>query len=275
MKVYKVHKVYKEVRIIILSFFLLQPFHVKSQCFEKNIAFQEGELITYSVSYNWGLIWLNAGEAYFKVNDTLYDGRKAYFIDSYGTTYKNYDWFFKVRDRYQTIIDKETLRPLRFVRDVNEGGYEIDITYDFDYGKNLIYSSVEKTKKKLTLDTLALPPCTFDVLSIIYFARNIDFSKYNFGDKIPIRIVLDNEIYNLYVRYQGKEVVETRTGQKFRCIKFTPLLVEGTIFSGGEEMSAWVTDDDNKIPIFIEAKILVGSIKVYISGLKGLRNRKN
>ncbi|OFY20383.1 MAG: hypothetical protein A2W98_10760 [Bacteroidetes bacterium GWF2_33_38] len=261
------------MRFLTKLIFILSPIFSFGQCFEKNIAFQEGELITYSVSYNWGFLWVNAGEAYFKVDSTIYNGRKAYFIDSYGTTFKEYDWIFKVRDRYQAIVDKETLRPLKFSRDVYEGGLKIDEKYVYDYSKNLIYSDIEKSKEPRITDTLKLSPCTFDVLSMIYFARNLDFSKYKVGDKIPISLIIDNSVYDLYIRYQGKEIVETRTGQKFPCIKFTPLLVEGTIFSGGEEMTAWVTDDDNKIPIFIEANILVGYIKVYISGLKGLRNK--
>ncbi|MBL7138207.1 MAG: DUF3108 domain-containing protein, partial [Bacteroidales bacterium] len=33
----------------------------------------------------------------------------------------------------------------------------------------------------------------------------------------------------------------------------------------------WVSDDLNKVPIYIEAKILVGSVKAYIKEAKGLK----
>jgi len=39
-------------------------------------------------------------------------------------------------------------------------------------------------------------------------------------------------------------------------------------------MTLWVTDDLNKIPVLIEAKILVGSIKAYLTDLQGVRNNK-
>ena len=109
-----------------------------------------------------------------------------------------------------------------------------------------------------------------DVLSSIYYARNIDFSKYKSGDKIPFSMFLDDESHNLYIRYIGKEVIKTRYG-KFHAIKFKPMLVKGTVFEGGEMMSVWVSDDPNHIPLRIESPISVGSVKVDMMGYRNLR----
>ena len=81
---------------------------------------------------------------------------------------------------------------------------------------------------------------------------------------------LDNEVYNMYLRYLGKETVKTKYG-KFKAIKFKPLLVKGTIFEGGEKMTVWVTDDGNHIPVRIESPISVGNIKVDMMSYKNLR----
>ena len=48
-------------------------------------------------------------------------------------------------------------------------------------------------------------------------------------------------------------------------------MVEGTIFKGGEDMFIWVSDDKNRVPVLVEAKILIGSVKAYLTGTKGLR----
>jgi Protein of unknown function (DUF3108) len=109
------------------------------------------------------------------------------------------------------------------------------------------------------------------VLSAIYYARNINFDKYKPGDKIPFNMFLDDEVYNLYIRYIGKEVIKTRYG-KFRSIKFKPMLIKGTIFEGGEKMTVWVSDDMNHIPLRIESPITVGSVKVDMMGYKNLRH---
>ncbi len=35
--------------------------------------------------------------------------------------------------------------------------------------------------------------------------------------------------------------------------------------------SIWITDDENKIPVYIESPVRVGSINGYISGYKNLK----
>ncbi len=49
-----------------------------------------------------------------------------------------------------------------------------------------------------------VPPCVQDVLSAIYYSRNIDFDKYKPGDKIPFTLFLDKELFAMYIRYLGK-----------------------------------------------------------------------
>ncbi|MBL0884397.1 MAG: DUF3108 domain-containing protein, partial [Chitinophagaceae bacterium] len=115
-----------------------------------------------------------------------------------------------------------------------------------------------------------VPGCIQDVLSSIYYARNIDFNKYKPEEKIPFAMFLDNEVYNLYIKYLGKETIKTKYG-KFRAIKFKPLLVKGTLFEGGEKMTVWVSDDPNHIPLRIESPIIVGSVKVDMMQYRNLR----
>ena len=83
---------------------------------------------------------------------------------------------------------------------------------------------------------------------------------------------LDNEVYNMYIRYLGKETVKTKYG-KFRAVKFKPLLLKGTIFEGGEKMTVWVSDDPNHIPVRVESPITVGSVKVDLIAHKNLRHQ--
>jgi hypothetical protein len=81
---------------------------------------------------------------------------------------------------------------------------------------------------------------------------------------------LDNEVYQMYLRYLGKETIKTKYG-KFRAIKFKPLLIKGTIFEGGEKMTVWVSDDKNHIPLRIESPISVGSVKIDMISYRNLR----
>ncbi|MCB9002637.1 MAG: DUF3108 domain-containing protein [Bacteroidales bacterium] len=103
------------------------------------------------------------------------------------------------------------------------------------------------------------------VLSAVYHFRQIDFTKYSIGEKIPINIAIDNDIYPLYIRYMGKEIITLKNGETYKTLKFKIKLVEGTIFTGGEDMTIWVTDNNLRIPVLVEAKILIGSVKAILN----------
>jgi hypothetical protein len=230
-------------------------------CGIKNAAFQAGEVISYTVYYSVAGIYIDAGNATFTNVLEKMNGRPVYHIAGVGKTNPSYDWIYKVRDKYETFIDTGTLQPLHFLRNVDEGGYKKYENITFDRNANTAVT---------TEGVFKVPDCIQDVLSAVYYARNIDFAKYKPNDKIPFSMFLDNEVFNMYVRYLGKETVKTKYG-KFNAIKFKPLLIKGTIFQGGEKMTVWVSDDSNRVPVRIESPIVVGKVKVDMMSSKNLR----
>lgn len=230
-------------------------------CGIRNTTFNAGEQINFVVFYNVIGIYVNAGNASFTTSLEKINNKPAYHVVGLGKTNSKYDWIFKVRDRYETYFDTATLQPYKFIRNIEEGGYKKYENVTFNQSANTAVSSTGVFK---------VPNCVQDVLSSIYYARNIDFDKYKAGDKIPFSMFMDNEVFNLYIRYLGKETVKTKYGT-FKTIKFKPLLVKGTMFEGGEKMTVWVSDDRNKIPVRIESPIVVGSVKVDMMGYKNLR----
>ena len=230
-------------------------------CDVRNNAFNPGESITFKVFYTVAGMYVGAGEAVFTSSLKTLNNIPVYHVIGEGKTFSFYDNFFKVRDRYETYMDTATLQPYKFIRNVYEGGYK---KYE-----NVTFNKVTNTA--ITNDgVFKVPACVQDVLSSIYYARNIDFNSYKPGDKIPFTLFLDKELFSMYIRYLGKETIKTKYG-KFNAIKFKPLLIKGTIFEGGEKMTVWISDDQNKIPVRIESPISVGSIKVDMMDYKSLR----
>lgn len=230
-------------------------------CGLKNTSFQAEEQISYIVYYNVAGIYVNAGNATFTAELERLNNRHVYHVTGEGKTNPSYDWIFKVRDKYESFIDTATMEPLKFLRNIDEGGYKKYENVSFNNSTNTAVT---------TQGVYKVPECIQDVLSAVYYARNIDFSKYKKNDKIPFKMFLDNEVYDMYIRYLGKETIKTKYG-KFKAIKFKPLLVKGTIFEGGEKMTVWVSDDGNHIPVRIESPITVGSIKVDMMSYRNLR----
>ncbi|MBK7764352.1 MAG: DUF3108 domain-containing protein [Bacteroidetes bacterium] len=249
---------------LLIHLFWIKPYsQTTGDCKIKNLSTRSGETLHYKVYYTLAGAYLGAGEATFSNTLSTYNHKPVYHVKGVGRTYKSYDWFYKVRDVYESYIDTTTMLPVKFVRNVHEGNTQI-------YSQ-VLFKQQEK-KAVSTNGSFDVPACVQDVLSAIYYARNIDFSKYKAGDKIPFSIFIDDQVFPIYIRYVGKEKLHTKYGD-YQTIKFKPLLIDGTIFTGGENMTVWVTDDLNKLPVLIETPILVGSIKVYLKRYEGLRNK--
>jgi hypothetical protein len=237
------------------------PAQADDFCGITNTAFQAGEQVTFHVFYKVIGTYTHAGTAVFTNTLETFNNRPVYHIVGEGKTKSSYDWIYRVRDKYETYIDTATLQPLKFIRNINEGGYKKYETITFN-----------KTAKSAVTNSgvFSMPDCIQDVLSAMYYARNIDFNKYKPGDKIPFKTFLDNEVFNMYIRYIGKETIKTQYG-RFRAIKFKPLLLKGTLFEGGERMVVWVSDDPNHVVLRVESPIVVGKVMIDMMGYLNLR----
>lgn len=252
----------KLLLIIFFSFTITRISAGNTFCGLRNQAFNAGEHLTMVVFYSVAGLYVNAGTASFVTTLERMNNKPVYHVVGTGVTNSKYDWIFKVRDRYETYFDTATLQPYKFIRNVDEGGYK---KYE-----NLTFNQAANTAIT-TEGVYKVPACIQDVLSAVYYARNINFNAYEVGAKIPFDLFMDNEVFPMYVRYLGKEVIKTRYG-KFKTIKFKPLLVKGTLFEGGEKMTVWVSDDQNKVPVRIESDIIVGSVKVDMMSYRNLRH---
>ncbi|MBA3972416.1 MAG: DUF3108 domain-containing protein, partial [Bacteroidetes bacterium] len=262
------------MKYVLSVFFLIILYTASAQktCAIENNTFKAGEQFSYKIFYDWGAIWMEAGEASFSVFLNNMNGKSVYHFVGLGSTYSKYDWFYKVRDRYESYADTATLKPLRFIREAKEGGTYTYDDYVFNQKKSKVYTSSKRNKKASKLDSIKINECTNDVMTAIFYARCLDFSKYKAKDTIPITFVLDGEVFPSYIRYLGKETIKSDLLGNVRCIKFSPKLIEGTIFKGGEGMIVWVTDDENKMPVYVETPIVVGTVKVRLVKYVGLKN---
>ncbi len=224
-------------------------------------AFQHGEKITYNVFYSVIGMYLNAGTAVFKTTREKFDNNDAYHVVAEGYTNRRYDWIFKVRDRYESYFTVDNFHPLKFVRNIIEGDFLHHEEVTFDDKSNTAICDNKRFK---------IQPGVFDVINAIYYARNLNYNSFAVGDKIPFSMFLDEQVYNMYIRFLGKEKIKTKYGT-FNAIKLSPLLIKGSIFEGGENMTLWVSDDPNHIPVRAESPISVGSVKIDMMGYANLR----
>jgi len=245
----------------IFSFFSFLPSNDKDLCNLNNTAFNAGEKISYTIYYNVIGLYVNAGKTDFTVQSTSFNNNDAFTFTAIGKSNSKYDWIFKVRDKYESVVDAKTLLPYQFTRQINEGSFHKKEIAKFNQKARTVSAEEEIYKTS---------ECTFDVVSAIYAARNFNYSNLAINDKIYLNFFLDKSLYPSYFKYLGREVITTKYG-KFKVIKLAPLLIKGSMFEGGEKMTIWVTDDENHIPVRVETPIIVGSIKVDLVGYENIR----
>ena len=240
-----------------------------SPCSTSNEVFEAGEELVYKVYYNWNFVWLSAGEVTFRV----YDDGDEYHLSARGRTYPSYEWFFTVRDNYDCYVSKETLLPRLSIRDIKEGDYE---RYDkITYNQNARRATSLKghSRADASPESFNFNGCMHDILSILYYLRNVEVASLREGDEVPIEFFFDRETYPLKVKYKGAESDTKVKGMgRYKTYKFSPELIAGEVFNEGDEMSVFVSQDKNKIPVLIESPVSVGSVKVVLKSYKGLKH---
>lgn len=251
----------KGIAFILASFFFTPSFSQTPvlNIFEnvQNNTYLLGEKLTYRISYSG---WLNVGETIFEVKNEP-ENTAAYHIVGIGRSFSWYDWFFKVRDTYQSYIEKESLLPTSFTRDIYEGGTKFYETITFNRAEKKAVSNRKN---------YSIPSDVHDVLSAMYYFRCLDFSKCTPNQMLPVKVSLDDAVYDLNIQYVGKGTISTRLGT-FKCLIFRPQLIPGTIFKSGAKMDLWVSDDENKIPLKVKAEILIGSIITELYEFSGVK----
>ena len=88
--------------------------------------------------------------------------------------------------------------------------------------------------------------------------------------KIKDNIFLNEENYNLEVEYLGTEFIETKIG-KIRCLKFSPKVQVGRVFKNEDDLTIWVSDDENHLLVKVEMGIWIGSIDATITSTKNIK----
>ncbi len=244
-----------------LSFLFVLFLSVSLFSQEKEGTYKKGEWLKYRIHY--GII--NAGYASLTVNEKKDENQDLFHFVGKGWTTGMANWFFKVRDRYESYVDKETKLPVHFIRRVNEGGYIISRDIYFDQKKNIAKIEDHKHKTEKELEAIGVQ----DMISAFYTLRNKDLDSLKTGDNLELSMFFDSETVPFKLVYLGKEVIKSKFG-KVACYKLRPLVQSGRIFKEKESLTFWITSDSNKIPIRIKASLAVGSIKIDLHQYKGL-----
>lgn len=222
-----------------------------------NTAFDVGERLVFDVKYGF----ITAGEAMMHIGGFEdIAGRKTYRVQFTVNSLPSFSWIYRVEDLYLTFIDFESIAPLRFEQHIQEGSYKRDFTADFDQLNKIARTSEGQ---------YPIPEYVHDILSAFYYVRTVDFSGLKTGDTIKMYNFYKDTSHELVVRLLGRQELEVGAGT-FRSLVVEPLVKEGGLFKSEGRIVIWLTDDDLKMPIRVNTKVVIGSIDVELREYSGL-----
>ena len=220
-----------------------------------------GEKLEYSIFYSF----IRAGTATMSFQkDSLTEN---YYIKMDSRTVGIANTLYRIRDIYECTMDPLTGYPLKAIRNVREGRYRAYNEVEYDHHIREDSTIVNSQKSGLVV----VPKEIYDILSAFYLLREkCNSGILQKGDTIFIKTYFTDEIFDLNIRYIGKENVKTEFG-KIRCLKFNPVTEIGRAFETEDDMSIWFTDDLNFLPVKVRMNLRVGSVRVELVEFTGLK----
>ena len=220
-------------------------------------AYRTGEKLTFNINY----LAITAGEATMAVTDEFnYNNRLVQKIVFEANSSRSYSWIYKVEDKYISYLDKIGIYPWKFNKEINEGSFHTKEEVIFDHIKEEAREGEKVTK---------IPPYVHDIISAFYFVRNNDLSNMRPGDIIKLSNYSSGKIHPLDVRFKGWEKIKVPAGT-FNCVVLEPLVKAGGLFKDEGTLVIWLTNDELKIPVKVETKVVIGSINVELKKIEGV-----
>lgn len=252
----------------ILVTMLLAAGYLSAQEYYDEPVYEPGEKAVYNLYFNWGFIWVHAGDCHFKVQNKKVNSTPAWALLVAGSTTSTFDKMYTIRDSFEAYVNPATQKPIYYKEDKHENSYESHLTYHYDYVSDGANVEMRKNRKgKLKEKQIKLDTKTYDLIASCYHFRNLNTDNLKQNQVVPFNMVFDDDIYNLGLTFKGKTTITLKNGDQYRALKFMPKLITGDLFQDEDDMCIYVTDDKNHIPLMIEAKIKVGSVKAMLSSV--------
>ncbi|MGB3618093.1 MAG: DUF3108 domain-containing protein [Catalinimonas sp.] len=232
---------------------------------QKN-SFAIGEKLIYRVHYGF----MEGGEAVIAVSDKVHEvnQRPCYKIEVQGRTTGAVRVFYKVRDVWGSYVDTSVFMPHRAYRKIQENNYRKDEVTYFDQAAGEARVVDEDRNQEKVMKT---PRRALDLVSGAFYLRTLNYDRMRRGDTVRVQGVFEDKLYDMSIRYLGRERIKTRFGQ-VKTVHLQPILPDNSLFDGENAIDIYVTDDDNKVPVKIRANMVVGAVEIDLKDFNGLKH---
>ena len=217
------------------------------------------ETLNYEVVYHWGMIWKHAADATLSIRKT----KDGYYSQLTGKTRSWADKVYPVRDTLKCTMNND-LKPLRYEKLTHEKDYYARDVIKFSY--NYSHTSAHCTRYRKSGTTsidLSAKSQAYDMVSVFYMLRNLDYNELSRNKNYTTVIFSGKEKEYLTINYKGVETIKMRDGSKRQAHHIIFRFTQKGGKQSSDDLSAWMSTDDSRIPLLLVGKLPVGEVKCY------------
>ena len=219
--------------------------------------FKVGEKVVHEVSY----FSAKAGTLTMQVKPfAQVNNRKSYNFNMSLQSSRVFSNFYSVEDNVNTFLDFETLMPHVLKINIKETGklvqsqsYFNNDTLTASFWEKKYTEKSGEEERKFSWDIL---PYSQNAFSGLFYMRIFNWKE---GKVVSFRVAEDKKNIVFTGTAVGKEKLHTEAGD-FNAIKIKASIVTRGALSQTGDIFLWVSDDEHKYILRIEAKIKIGTL---------------
>lgn len=249
--------------ILLLTISLLIP----SQADALSRAFNDREVITYQLYFNWKFVWIKAGTATMTTQPSTYKGKNVFRTSLVTQTSRKIDRFFVMRDTITSFCDLD-LSPLYYRKGAREGKryYVDEVWYTNSGNKTLatmrhLAADGEVTAEKHTYDRNVS-----DMINSFMRIRSMDVSSWKKGHSETVYIAGGSKLTTARLVFNGRKTIKGDDNKKYPCLVISYNEKENGKWK--EIVKFYVTDDYRHIPIRLDLNLRFGTAKAFVTSIK-------
>lgn len=270
----------------ILTTALFLFFALQTVC-AQDVPFVSGEKFSFKIEYRWGFS-PDIADVNVSLTEIPEEGCLHSVVNV--ATRPFFDNFFKMRDLYECkFIPNSSVQPVWYHRDIVESKYWSKNFCTWSEDASSVHIIVDKSTRPHKDTVYRESEVIHDIVNMLYVARSVEFGENN--PEIRRLLMVDRDIFEVRVRYLGKEEKKvSREMGSFNCVKLGISMRtkvqfgDGKVYGmrlgedvdtgestfGRERIFLWLSDDENKAPVYFSAPMKIGSINGVLTSFEGL-----
>lgn len=175
-----------------------------------------------------------------------------------------YRWIMNIHDSIEALmIDGGEMVPSRFYINQQEGSFRQSKILEFDSKQNVIHQQTKRKDRGESKNSYPFAAGTKDALGSLYYIRTRLAAGNPPPANLDVPIFTSEKTWTGKATYLGSEI--RKIGKKeYDSDIYRMVTTFGGLMEQRGDIKMWFTRDERRLPIYIEASVRFGNIKVTL-----------